>query len=162
VTADAADQRAGRAGRLGPGICYRLWSQSSHVNLVANRNPEILDADLASLLLELSQWGIRDMNELTWVTPPPTGAVNQALDLLKNLGAIDEKSITERGREMLSLPTHPRIAHMLLDAKYAGGALELPLATDVAALLEERDPMPRGSGADFSLRVDLMRRWRKG
>ncbi len=162
VTADAADQRAGRAGRLGPGICYRLWSQSSHVNLVANRNPEILDADLASLLLELSQWGIRDMNELTWVTPPPTGAVNQALDLLKNLGAIDEKSITERGREMLSLPTHPRIAHMLLEAKYAGSALELALATDIAALLEERDPMPRGSGADVSLRVELMRRWRKG
>ncbi|MDQ2656532.1 MAG: ATP-dependent helicase HrpB, partial [Bacteroidota bacterium] len=162
VTADAADQRAGRAGRLGPGICYRLWSQSSHVNLVANRNPEILDADLASLLLELSQWGIRDVNELTWVTPPPTGSVNQALDLLKNLGAIRDKSITERGREMLSLPTHPRIAHMLLEAKYADGGAELPLATDIAALLEERDPMPRGSGADLSLRVELMRRWRKG
>ncbi len=162
VTADAADQRAGRAGRLGPGICYRLWSQSSHVNLVANRNPEILDADLASLLLELSQWGIRDVNELTWVTPPPAGAVNQALELLRNLGAIHDKSITGRGREMLALPTHPRIAHMLLEAKHKDQGAGLSLATDVAALLEERDPMPRGSGSDLSLRIELLRRWRKG
>src|SRR5688500_4842537 len=71
VTRDAADQRAGRAGRLGPGICYRLWGQAAHSNLVASRNPEVLDADLAPLMLELAQWGIRDVSELTWVTIPP-------------------------------------------------------------------------------------------
>ncbi|HEY9488392.1 MAG TPA: ATP-dependent helicase HrpB, partial [Chryseosolibacter sp.] len=164
VTGDAADQRAGRAGRLGPGICYRLWSQGSHAHLVANRNPEILEADLAPLMLELTHWGIKNVNELTWITPPPPGAVSQALELLQALGAIGGKSITDRGREMLRLPTHPRIAHMLLEAREAGkeNESELALAADIAAVLEERDPMPRGSGADLSLRVELLRRWRKG
>lgn len=164
VTRDAADQRAGRAGRLGPGTCYRLWSPGSHVNLVATRTPEILEADLAPLVLELSQWGVKEMNELTWVTPPPPGALSQALELLTTLGAVDQKTITEKGRAMLALPTHPRIAHMLLEAKIADKTetSRLALATDVAALLEERDPMPKGSGADLSIRLELLRRWRKG
>ena len=161
VTRDAADQRAGRAGRLGPGICYRLWSQAAHSNLVASRNPEILDADLAPLMLELAQWGIRDVSELTWVTIPPPGAVSQAKELLRELDALGSQGITARGREMLGLPTHPRIAHMLLEAKKEGTAA-LALATDIAAILDERDPMPKGSGADLSLRVELLRRWRKG
>lgn len=164
VTRDSADQRAGRAGRLGPGTCYRLWSEGVHPTLVANRNPEILDADLAPLMLELSQWGVQNIDELTWITIPPPGAVSQALELLQQLGAMEGKNITQRGREMLRLPTHPRIAHMLLEAKYSGVAnnIELTLATDIAALLEERDPMPKGSGADLSLRIELLRRWRKG
>ncbi|MGC1241854.1 MAG: ATP-dependent helicase HrpB [Chryseosolibacter sp.] len=164
VTRDAADQRAGRAGRLGPGFCYRLWSQPSHATLVPNRNPEILDADLAPLMLELAQWGVQNISELKWVTIPPAGAVNQALELLDALGAIRGKSITERGREMLRLPTHPRIAHMLLEAKDSpeNQGEALALATDVAAVLEERDPMPKGAGADLSLRIELLRRWRKG
>ena len=164
VTRDAADQRAGRAGRLGPGICFRLWTQASHVNLVANRTPEILEADLAPLVLELSQWGIKDMTDLIWVTAPPPGAVSQALDLLTSLGAVYEKAITQKGRAMLALPTHPRISHMLLEAKgdMKGDTSSLALATDLAALLEERDPMPKGSGADLSLRIELLRRWRKG
>lgn len=163
VTRDAADQRAGRAGRLGPGTCYRLWSQGSHASLVANRNPEILDADLAPLMLELAQWGARQVNDLTWITPPPAGAVGQALELLQALGAIQGKTVTERGREMLRLPTHPRIAHMLLEAKDAeqNNGL-LALATDIAAVLEERDPLPKGTGADLSLRIEALRRWRKG
>lgn len=161
VTRDAADQRAGRAGRLGPGICYRLWSQAAHSNLVTSRNPEILDADLAPLMLELAQWGIRDVSELTWVTIPPPGAVSQAKELLRELDALGSQGITARGREMLGLPTHPRIAHMLLEAKKEGTAA-LALATDIAAILDERDPMPKGSGADLSLRVELLRRWRKG
>lgn len=164
VTRDAADQRAGRAGRLGPGFCYRLWSEGLHTNLMANRNPEILEADLAPLMLELSQWGVKNVNELTWITPPPAGALLQARELLSELGAINDKGITERGREMLRLPTHPRIAHLLLEAKYAseGNEEELALATDIAALLEERDPLPKGSGADLSLRIELLRKWRTG
>lgn len=164
VTRDAADQRAGRAGRLKPGICYRLWSQGSHTNLVANRKPEILEADLAPLMLELSQWGIRHVEELTWITSPPPGAVSQALELLKELGAIRDNSITKRGREMLGLPTHPRIAHMLLEAQETGRHTPTApgLATDIAATLEERDPLPKDAGADLSLRIELLRRWRKG
>lgn len=164
VTRDAADQRAGRAGRLKPGICYRLWSQGSHANLVPNRKPEVLDADLAPLMLELSQWGIHNIDELTWITPPPPGAVSQARELLEELGAIRDQSITRRGREMLGLPTHPRIAHMLLEAVDAGRSTPSApgLAIDIAAVLDERDPLPKGAGADLSLRIELLRRWRKG
>ena len=164
VTRDAADQRAGRAGRLGPGKCYRLWSQPTQQNLVAGRTPEIVEADLAPLVLELSQWGINDVNDLTWITPPPPGAVSQAVELLNELRALNGKQITDRGREMLRLPTHPRLAHMLLEARDAPGppSQALALATDIAAVLEERDPMPKTSGADLSLRIELLRRWRKG
>ncbi|MEX1238557.1 MAG: ATP-dependent helicase C-terminal domain-containing protein, partial [Cyclobacteriaceae bacterium] len=109
-------------------------------------------------------WGIRQISDLTWVTPPPAGPVSQAVELLEALGAVQGSVITERGREMLRLPSHPRIAHMLIEARHAGqdnvGALAL--ATDIAAILEERDPMPRGTGADLSLRIELLRRWRKG
>ena len=155
VTKDAADQRAGRAGRLGPGVCYRLWSEGMTASLVSNRSPEILEADLTPLMLELSQWGIKSVHELTWVTSPPVGAVSQAKELLEQLDAIENGRITERGKQMLQLPTHPRIAHMLLDAKS-----KIALATDIAALLEERDPLPKEAGADVSLRVEELRKWR--
>jgi len=155
VTKDAADQRAGRAGRLGPGVCYRLWSEGMNASLVSNRSPEILEADLTPLMLELSQWRVKDIQELTWVTIPPAGAVNQARELLEQLDAIENGRITERGRQMLQLPTHPRIAHMLLEAKE-----RIALATDLAALLEERDPLPKEAGADVSLRVEELRKWR--
>lgn len=162
VTGDAAAQRAGRAGRLGPGTCYRLWSESIQANLLPHRTPEILEADLAPLMLELIQWGIQNPQELLWITPPPPGAVSQALQLLSELGAVSGNTITERGRQMLRLPTHPRIAHMLLEAKNSGRGADLPLATDIAAVLEERDPMPKNSGSDLTLRVELLRRWRRG
>jgi ATP-dependent helicase HrpB len=166
VTKDAADQRAGRAGRLGPGVCYRLWSEGIQSTLVANRTPEILDADLAPLLLELYQWGIKDVNVLTWITPPPLGAVNQAKELLHALEAVQNDHITERGKRMLRLPTHPRIAHMLIeampDADKAKDTKIAALATDIAALLEERDPLPKEAGADLALRVEVLRRWRSG
>lgn len=155
VTKDAADQRAGRAGRLGPGVCYRLWSEGMNASLVSNRSPEILEADLTPLMLELSQWRVKDIQELTWVTIPPAGAVNQARELLEQLDAIENGRITERGKQMLQLPTHPRIAHMLLEAKE-----KIALATDLAALLEERDPLPKEAGADVSLRVEELRKWR--
>lgn len=167
VTRDAADQRAGRAGRLGPGTCYRLWSESSHHTLQAARQPEIMEADLAPLLLELANWGIEDPKELSWITSPPPGAINQAREVLRQLGALQGNKITARGREMLRLPTHPRIAHMLLEASAldiinSSNNSALLLATDVASVLEERDPLQKGAGADLSLRVEALRKWRKG
>jgi ATP-dependent helicase HrpB len=163
VTRDAADQRAGRAARLGPGVCYRLWPEATHHTLQANRQPEILEADLASLILELANWGVYDLNELTWITPPPPGAISQARELLHNLEALEENKITTKGKAMLKLPTHPRIAHMLLSplslGREAGGE---GLATDLASLLEERDPLPREAGADLSLRIEVLRKWRAG
>jgi ATP-dependent helicase HrpB len=161
VTKDAADQRTGRAGRLEPGRCFRLWSESVHRNLTDHRKPEILEADLASLVLELCAWGVQDVNELTWLTPPPAGAVSQAVEILQQLEAIDDaRKITPRGKQMAALPTHPRLAHMLLVC------LEHPrtslLGADVAAILEERDPLPKTTGADLSLRVTEFRKWRSG
>ena len=163
ITLDSADQRAGRAARQGPGVCYRLWTEATHHQLEPRRRPEILEADLAPLLLELAQWG-EEPGSLSWVTPPPPGPLAQASDILAGLEAIETLSklkITPRGREMLALPTHPRMAHMLLEGKAAGLAA---LATDVAALLEERDPMQSdsGAGADLTLRVEALRRMRQG
>lgn len=158
VTQDAAAQRAGRAGRLGPGIAYRLWPEATHRHLAPQRTPEILEADLAPLLLELAQWGVNDPAALCWLTPPPAPALAQARELLQQLGAIQGKTITERGKKMLRLPTHPRLAHLLLEAETLG---RIPLAADVAALLEERDPLNREAGADLSLRVEILRQWRR-
>jgi len=158
VTQDAADQRSGRAGRLGPGICYRLWAKATHAFLAPARLPEILDADLASLMLELFNWG-SDINELKWITPPPSGNVSQATSLLTQLGAIVENRITVRGKEMVKLPLHPRLAHLLLSAEKPQ---EKALATDLAAILEERDPLQKEIGADISLRIELLRKWRSG
>jgi ATP-dependent helicase HrpB len=157
VTKDAADQRAGRAGRLGPGVCYRLWNEYTHHQLQITRQPEILEAYLSSLMLELYAWGIKNIESLKWITLPPKGAVQQATDLLSQLGAIENGSITKRGELMLQLPTHPRIAHMLLEAKDDN---LLALACDVAAVIEERDPLPREVGVDVTLRVEALRKHR--
>ena len=157
VTRDAADQRAGRAGRLGPGVCYRMWSEMTHHQLQASRLPEIMEADLAPLLLDLAQWGVKDPASLSWLTLPPAAALRQAREVLTGLGALLDGNITPRGKALLRYPTHPRLAHLLLEAEATGqGAL----AADVAALLEERDPLPRDSGVDLSLRVEALRRWR--
>lgn len=158
VTRDAAQQRAGRAGRLGPGVCYRLWSPATNGQLLQGHRPEILEADLASLVLELARWGVQDPYMLGWVTPPPAGAIRQARDLLETLGALEGSRLTERGRQMLEWPTHPRLAHLLLEGRALGqGAL----AADLAALLEERDPLPREAGADLGLRLEALRHWRQ-
>jgi ATP-dependent helicase HrpB len=164
ITKDAADQRAGRAGRLGPGVCYRLWSEGAHIHLLPNRKPEILEADLAPLMLELAEWGINNINELMWLNLPPQGNVLQAKELLQELGAIKNNTITKRGKEMLQLPTHPRIAHLLIEAKHWQEQNKTinyaALASDVAALLEERDPLQRDSGTDLSLRIEILRKYR--
>jgi ATP-dependent helicase HrpB len=164
VTKDAADQRAGRAGRLGPGVCYRLWSEGQQLHLNPNRKPEILEADLAPLMLELSEWGIKDLNELLWMDRPPGGNVSQAKELLKELGAIENEKITARGKEMLQMPTHPRISHLLIEAKHWNEKDKTfnytSVASDVAAMLEERDPLQKEAGADLALRVETLRKWR--
>lgn len=164
VTKDAADQRAGRAGRLGPGSCYRMWSEGAHSHLSAHRKPEIQEADLAPMILELSQWGVKNIKELFWLDVPPEGNVAQAKDLLHQLGALQNDTITARGKELLQLPTHPRIAHLLVEAKHWQEQQKdipyIPLAADLAAVLEERDPLNKDSGTDISLRIEVLRKWR--
>ncbi len=156
VSQDSADQRRGRAGRLEPGVCYRLWTEREHRQLSPRRPPEILEADLTPLLLDLAQWGTADPTELSWLTPPPTGTVLQAKALLTQLGALDQTGhITPHGTRMAELAAHPRLAHMLV----ASQSFKLTaLACDLAALLGERDLL-RGSGirqADLRLRLDAL------
>lgn len=159
VTLDSANQRAGRAGRLGPGVCYRMWNERSHHQLQAVRKPEILEADLSSLVLELCAWGVQKIEEMKWITPPPKGAVLQATELLEQLGALNDGVITPRGKAMVQLPTHPRIAHMLLEAQNDN---LIALACDVAAVMEERDPFQKEASADLTLRIEVLRKWRAG
>lgn len=161
VSADAAEQRAGRAGRLGPGVCYRLWSEAAQHRLRPHRIPEILEADLASLALELAQWGIADAAALAWLDPPPSGALAQARALLTELDALDDQGrITPTGQALAELPTHPRLAHLLRCGATLGYSA---LAADLAALLEERDLL-RGeheSGSDVCARLDALRAFRR-
>jgi ATP-dependent helicase HrpB len=157
VSKDSADQRAGRAGRLSPGTCYRMWSKATHERLAEHRMPEILEADLASLVLDMAQWGIRDINQLVWLTPPPKGAVAQARETLEQLDALQHGKITDHGKQIHDLPCHPRIAHMLIMARDND---QLELSTDIAALLEEKDPLPREAGTDLNERIIALRRFR--
>lgn len=152
ISRAAATQRAGRAGRLEPGVCYRLWSEAQHDQLAAFDAPEILQADLSGLCLQLARWGV-EPSDLAWLDAPPAAAFAQARDLLLRLGALDDRgAITSHGQAMAELPTHPRIAHLLL----RGQALGLGnLACDVAALLGEKDIL-RGAGADLHDRIVAM------
>lgn len=158
ISKDSADQRAGRAGRLSPGVCYRMWSLATNSRLAEHRTPEIMEADLASLVLDMAQWGIVDVQQLTWLSPPPKGAVAQATETLHQLDALENGKITEHGKKMHQLPCHPRIAHMLIKAEESD---LLELATDIAALLEERDPLPREAGIDINTRIEALRRYRR-
>lgn len=152
ISRASATQRAGRAGRLEPGACYRLWSQAQHEQLSAYSAAEILQADLAGLALQLLRWGVTPQ-ELSWLDVPPPAAYAQALDLLGRLGALDERgALNAHGQAMAELPSHPRIAHLLLRGQALGlGAL----ACDLAALLSERDIL-RGGGADLHSRLTLL------
>ncbi|MEY3874716.1 MAG: hypothetical protein RL363_1437, partial [Bacteroidota bacterium] len=159
ITKDSADQRAGRAGRLSAGVCYRMWTKANQERMIEHRIPEIMEADLAALVLDMAKWGISNLNQLTWLSPPPKAAVMQAVDVLTNLNALDlNKRITEHGKQIHQLPCHPRIAHMLLKAKQDNA---IALATDIAAILEERDPLPKDSGIDINLRIEALRRSRQ-
>ena len=161
VSRASADQRRGRAGRLGPGVCYRLWSESEHASLAAQTTPEILEADLAPVALELAEWGVADPHALRWLDPPPAATFAQARDLLRSLEAIDlQGRITAHGRALARLGTHPRLAHMIV----RGAELGLQrTALEIAAVLGERDLL-RWSGprrdADLRLRIEALRRGR--
>ncbi|PWK41068.1 ATP-dependent helicase HrpB [Pseudomonas sp. B21-040] len=151
ISKASATQRAGRAGRLEPGVCYRLWSQDQHEQLAAYASAEILSADLAGLALQLGRWGVTP-GQLVWLDVPPAAAYAQAQDLLDRLGALDGDALTRHGQAMAELPAHPRIAHLLLRGQALGLA---DMACDVAALLGERDIL-RGAGADLHSRLVLL------
>ncbi|MFA5628384.1 MAG: ATP-dependent helicase HrpB [Thiohalomonadaceae bacterium] len=162
ISRAGAEQRKGRAGRLGPGICYRLWNEGTQRGLMPYADPEVLHADLAPLALELAQWGIDDVNSLHWLDTPPAGAMSQARELLTDLSAIDSRrQITALGREMVALPMHPRLSHMLLRARSLGLA---GLACDIAALLSERDILrgpPHERSCEFTLRLEALQAYRQ-
>jgi len=151
ISRASATQRAGRAGRLEPGVCYRLWSEDQHAQLAAYGSAEILQADLAGLALQLARWGVTP-EQLIWLDVPPGASYAQAQQLLERLGALREQKLTSHGQAMAELPAHPRIAHLLIRGQDLGLA---DMACDVAALLGERDIL-RGAGADVHSRLALL------
>lgn len=160
VSKDAAEQRAGRAGRLGPGVCLRLWSEATQRRLIARRPAEILDADLAPLLLELAQWGVNDPTALCWLDNPPPGALAQAGECLRQLGAFDHhQRLTTFGRKLTELPLQPRLAALLLTGIRFGAA---DLAADLCALLEQRDVLTHSRDSDIQLRLTALQAFRAG
>lgn len=160
VSRASADQRRGRAGRVAPGVCYRLWDAHEEHGFLASSRPEIIDADLASLALELADAGIADPAQLRWLDAPRPGPFTQARTLLSQLGALDDSGrITAHGRRMAALPLSPRLAHLMLVAAQRGS---LAHGAAIAALLEERDVL-RADGfarppADLRLRTELLQR----
>ncbi|HEX6958212.1 MAG TPA: ATP-dependent helicase HrpB [Ferrovibrio sp.] len=153
VSQASADQRRGRAGRLGPGVCYRLWAEAAHGGLPKFTAPEIAVTDLTPMALDLAAWGVRDPRNLAWLDPPPEAAMAYAHELLRELGALDgDGVVTAHGRAMAELPLHPRLAHMVI----RGHALGLGgLACALAALLGERDIAKGGNIRDADLRWRL-------
>ena len=156
VSQASADQRRGRAGRLEPGVCYRLWTQEAERGLLPFTPPEILDADLAPLALELAAWGVADAASLPWLTPPPPASLATARALLADLGAVDDSgAITGHGRAMARLGQHPRLAHLVLRGRAMGQG---KVAALLVAILGERDflRLPPGQrDADLRHRVDI-------
>jgi len=154
VSRAAADQRRGRAGRVEPGVCYRLWDEPQTGSLEPYTRPEILSADLSSFVLDLAQWGTTNPAQLAFLDPPPPTALSEARGLLLELGAIDGRGhITDEGRRLRALPLPPRLARMVVDAA-ADGAGEL--AASIAAVLSERGL--GGDDVDLQHRIDRFRR----
>jgi ATP-dependent RNA helicase HrpB len=158
ISRASAEQRQGRAGRLAPGVCYRAWSAGAHESLAAFTPPEIVEADLAPLALELASWGARDAGALAWLDAPPAAMLGAAAALLERLGALaGDGRISAHGREMARLSLHPRLAHLLLCARELGC---VPLGAQLAALLAERDLLrgvAAGADADIRTRLELLR-----
>ena len=151
ISRAAADQRAGRSGREAPGVAIRLWSPALHRGLPAHDRPEILEAELSGLLLDCAAWGTPPAG-LAFLDRPPPGALAAATAVLKDLGALDQTgAITRLGQDMARIGGHPRLAAMMLAAETPG---EAALAADLAALLEERDPLrSMEAPADIALRL---------
>lgn len=158
ISMDMANQRTGRAGRLMAGTCYRLWTKATEARMKDCRQPEIESADLASMLLTTAAWGETNPQRLPWITPPPSGHVANAVNLLRMLGATENYGrLTEKGKHMSQLPCHPRIASMLTES----GDMKA-LACDIAALLEEKDPNNDETDADLSTPIAMLRQYRSG
>jgi ATP-dependent RNA helicase HrpB len=150
----AVDQRRGRAGRTEPGVCYRLWDEPQTASLAPYTQPEILSADLSSLVLDLAQWGVADASGLAFLDPPPAPAWNEASLLLRELGALDAGGrITAEGHSLRALALPPRLARMIVDSARLGAAAE---AADIAAVLTERGL--GGDSVDLDVRLDQFRR----
>ena len=168
VSKAAAEQRKGRAGRLGPGVCYRLYSRQAFQTMKPFAPPEILVSDLSFVVLELALWGVKDPSGLLWLDTPPEKAWNAAVRLLTDLGAIGpDGSATAAGRRMARLPLHPRLARLMQRAEELGCP---DIGADLAAVLSERDILRRGTASDrenyshepdISGRIALLRKWRK-
>jgi ATP-dependent helicase HrpB len=163
ISRASAEQRAGRSGRQGPGVCYRLWTEAQQRELAERAVPEIRVADLGPLALELLRWGVADPAGLAWLDPPPAGHWAQALDGLRDLGLTDAAGqLTPLGREVADLGTQPRLGVLLAEGRARG----VPgLAADLVALLEERDPLRgRGTvpGTDLALRLHALADARAG
>lgn len=159
ISVDAADQRAGRAGRLSAGTCYRMWSEAQHAHLQKHHQPEIETTDLSALVLEMAIWGITNVFNMVWLTPPPKSHVKQARETLHYIQALDRNKVTPHGKKIHQLPCNPRIAHMLLMAEELE---QEALATDVAAVIEEKDPLSaKEAGVDINERITALRRFRK-
>lgn len=174
ISMDMATQRMGRAGRVAEGVCYRLWTKASEHLMAEQRKPEIEEADLAPMVLDTAAFGESDAEALPWLTMPPRAGVFKAKELLTALGAIDENgNITPIGKRMATLPCHPRIARMILATTNITTSPSKPhktnlntstshhnntsLACDIAALLEEKDPLSETGGTDLTLRLSALR-----
>lgn len=160
----SAEQRKGRAGRLAPGVCYRLYNRHLFQSMIPFSPPEILVSDLSSLLLELALWGVKEPSTLSWLDAPPAAALESARHLLMNLGLIDEShSVTDAGRAAARLPLHPRPGRLLLRAVELGCPC---LGADLAAIVSERDIVRRSPSAagepDIGTRVEMLHAWRTG
>ncbi len=150
----AVDQRRGRAGRTEPGVCYRLWDEPQTASLAAYTQPEILSADLSSLVLDLAQWGVSDPGTLAFLDPPPAPALKEARSLLGELGALDaDGRITAEGKSLRALALPPRLARMIVDSHRLGAGEE---AAEIAAVLTERGL--GGDSVDLDFRLDQFRR----
>ncbi|MBY4677492.1 ATP-dependent helicase HrpB [Marinobacterium arenosum] len=158
VSQAASVQRAGRAGRMEPGVCYRLWSEGQQQQLAGFTSAEMLQADLAPLALQLLRWGVEDPAELSWLDLPPKAAYQQALELLQRLGAVSRSEaghyqLTGHGEQISQLPVHPRLAHLIRIGQQVD---QTKLACDIAALLSERDPLGQ-QRSDLELRLAWLR-----
>ncbi len=154
VTRDSADQRRGRAGRTAPGVCMRLWTEATDHALLPRARPEMLNADLAPLALELALWGVSDPKELAWIDPPPEAAFSEARKLLFLLGAIEKDGrVSAHGKEMTKIGLHPRLSHMVVGARRTG---EGALACRLAVFLEGRDfVLQHPGGRDSDVRIGM-------